>query len=140
MTQFILWTGIAFLSAIGVYLLVEDFRFFKGHRLRAMGMVESHSARTDPDGTFYTAQIRFTDAQGQSYLVDDSFGATKPKLHVGMPVNIVYPADNPKLARVPRYWVRPIVYAFVFGCLILMVALLCGWQSPWAGNGDVAGL
>lgn len=124
---FFCWLGIAFMAALLVYLLYEDWHFFSRPRRAVWGTVVDHQRTVDDGSEFFAAKVRFTDDKGNAVEFADSLGRTERKPHVGKKVKIVYPIGLPQKARVARRWQRPLIYAFVVGTITILSAVLLGY-------------
>jgi hypothetical protein len=110
-------------------------------RLRSMtrtaeGEVIGHRISRDNDGTSYSATFRFL-AEGKVHEVTDALLSSRPQPPVGTKVTLSYPFGRPDLARIPRPW----TWLFVYGTLLLMLAILIARAAGWlrAGSGDIPG-
>ena len=125
--DFFLWVGIIFVVVVLVVVARDDLRLLAGSRVRTMGTVFDHRRIDDGDGKSYAAMIRFPARDGRVIEFQDAYGTAEPHPPVGTRVGVVYVADAPGNARVPRPMTRALIYAFLLGTLTILVLKLVGW-------------
>ena len=125
--DFFLWAGIVFLVIALLFVARDDLRLLSSGRLRARGTVIDHRRSDDGEGPSYSAMVRFTAHDGRSIEFQDIYGSGAPKPPVGTQIDVVYPVEAPDKARVPRFWTRAFMYAFLLGTLTVLVLKLVGW-------------
>lgn len=124
---FFLTLAFVCLVAIAVYLLWQDWQFFRVERIHTMGKVVGHQTRRDDGSTYYKARVQFIDALGRQHEFVDSFGKNTPPAETNTDLHVVYPIGAPQLARVKRPLVRLAIYLFIFGAPALVLLKYYGY-------------
>ena len=99
----------------------------------AEGEVIGHRISRDNDGISYAAIFRFS-AEGETHEVGDAVLSSRPGPPIGTKVSLRYPFGRPDLARIPRPW----TWLFVYGVLLVMLAILVSRAAGWLGPGSAA--
>jgi Protein of unknown function (DUF3592) len=124
MKTILLLLGMALLGFVAFILLRRDVVFLSRKSVRVTGKVTGHRKSHDDGSDFYSANIEFLDERGEAHRLEDDYGLRTPFPAIGQEVNVIYPEGAPQIARVPRPFVRIILYLFVFGVITVLVSEL----------------
>ncbi len=126
----IIWIAIAMLAGVVGWLFADDWKFLTRARRLATGTVIDHQREAGEDGgEFFKAKVAFRADNGREYVFVDLVGLPKPSRAIGTPVVVAYPAGFPEKARLHRWWLRPVLYAFVVGVILVLLAKRFGYLS-----------
>lgn len=124
MITYFLWRGIG-LTSFALFIFVrDDGRLLYHGKKRALGTVVGYRRSIDEGSDVFMALVRFeTDASATQEIVDAMITPT-PTPAVSTRLPVIYPASKPQWARVHRPALRALIYAFLVGLLLLLVARL----------------
>lgn len=98
-------------------------------RQRVLAQVVGHRTSRLEGYRQFAAIYRFT-AEGTDHEVVDEVLSNSSQPPVGTPVELVFPAGRPELARRPRFLMWLSVYVLLAGMVAILVARLFGWIGP----------
>lgn len=125
----LLWLVIGGLAGVGIYLFAGNWHFLTKQRRTATGVVFDYKRERDDDSEFFKPKVRFKAHNGREYEFIDYVGFPKPGMAIGTKVTVAYPDGYPERARIHRYWVRPVLYAFIGFALVVLMAKRFGYLS-----------
>ena len=117
-----LWLTVIFLGVVLAILIVEDWQHLSKPSRRVTATVVGYRSDIDEGARRFTPRLSFTDETGQPVEVLDKLYSPSRAPAEGSPIDLVYPIGRPEMARVPRPWMRSLIYVFL-GFLLVMVAL-----------------
>ncbi len=127
MGSFLVWLSLA-LTAFTLYILLrDDLPFLRLRKITAEGTVTGHSSQIDEGDRVFSARIAFTDEAGAKRVFVDKVLTHTPEPAPGAVVDIIYPQGRPDKARVPRPWLRLLIYTVIVGMNGMLVATLLGF-------------
>ena len=127
MESFFIWLALCLTGFVLFILLRDDLLFLKNRRIEAQGTVTGHSSQIDEGDRVFSARISFQDEAGTKRDFVDMVLTSTPSPAEGAVVEIVYPQGRPDKARVPRFWLRLLIYAIVVWLNGILVARLLGF-------------
>lgn len=126
MGSFLVWVSFA-LTAFALYILLrDDVPFLHLRKITTKGAVIGHSSVIDEGDRAFSARISFTDEAGAKLEFVDMFRTPAPEPAAGAIIDIIYPQGRPDKARVPRPWLRLLLYTVIVGMNGILVAKLLG--------------
>ncbi len=125
--DFFLWLGLAFAGFVLAILVLQDMNLLATRRVRTKGTVFGHRRSVDDGSEYYMAKVRFTTEDGRQIEIDDTYGSGRPKPPTGTLVDVVYPIGAPEKGRIPRLWLRLMLYAIMLFLLTVLTGRLLGW-------------
>lgn len=127
MESFFIWLSLSLTAFVLFILLRDDLLFLQQRRIRALGTVTGHSSQIDEGDRVFSARIAFTDDAGAQRDFVDMVRTHAPEPAKGAVVDIVYPQNRPDKARLPRPWLRLVIYTVVVGMNGILIARLLGF-------------
>ncbi|NLR39613.1 DUF3592 domain-containing protein [Novosphingobium sp. ERW19] len=119
MEQVILSIGIALCLFALWALLRQDWPRLMRPSRKVEAVVSGHEQGWDSGRPLYAMRLHFQ-AEGCEHEVTDQVWRRKPTPPVGTKLMVRFPEGCPEMARVPR----PAMWAFVYGCIVLMGGML----------------
>ena len=129
MNGFFVFLALLLLGTFGGFLLWQDYLLFRRPRIRTTGIVVGHRTSEDDGSKYYSGRISFLDESGKAYEFTDSYGKATPKPEIGSDIQVIYPVGEPQHARIPRPFLRIVIYLFVFGTAVLLIGKETGILS-----------
>lgn len=127
MESLFVWLSLALTAFVLFILLRDDILFLLSPRQSADGIVTGHGSVIDEGDRVFSARISFTDDVGVPHEFLDAVRSQKAEPAVGTIIGVVYPQGRPDKARVPRPWLRLVIYLLIVGLNLLLVAKLLGF-------------
>jgi hypothetical protein len=125
--DFFLWVWVVFAAIVLSVLIWQDIPLLTTRQVRTQGTVFDHRRSVDDGSAYFAAKVRFKADDGRWIEIEDSVGFPKARPPVGTQVSVVYPAGIPEKGRIPRLWLRPLLYGFMLFLLAMLIAKLVGW-------------
>ena len=124
--QTIFWLAIASVSIVLVVLVAEDWQHVFRPKRRVMATVVGFRSELDEGTRSFTPRLNFTDETGKDVEVLDTLFSAVRKPAEGSHVELVYPAGRPDMARVPRPWLRLLIYGIAGYMLVVLTLVMMG--------------
>lgn len=129
MEQAILGIGISLCLFALWAMLRQDWPRLTQSSREADAVVSGHERGWDSGRPLYAMRLRF-EAEGCEHQVIDQVWRRKPIPPVGTRLLVRFPVGRPEMARIPRPW----MWAFVYGCVVLMGGMLVAKALGLIGN------
>ncbi len=134
-----LLVGIPFL--IGAFLSYKSSKALTTNGIETQGLIIDIIKRvnesTDPNGGYtrsitYTPKIEFEDLQGHKQTFISNYSSSRLQWKKGDQITIIYNPDNPKQARIKRFWPLyglSIILAFIGATFSLSGLIFVLWSA-----------
>ena len=124
--QIILWLAIASVNIVLAVLVAEDWQHLLRPKRHVVATVIGFRSELDDGTRSFTPRLSFTDETGKAVEVVDKVYSTVRTPPEGRHVALVYPAGRPDMARVPRPWLRVLIYGVAGYMLVVLTLVMMG--------------